>query len=508
MTELLKEVDKTTVPDSGAKTALQDEALTDLGSNRRVVGERVELLDSEVPQPKGKRLGETDPNKEMTTTIMVKSKASDKEMDETIAKIARHEMKPLSDAEFKAKFGADETALAHVMKFAADYGLTASEVDEGSGRILLKGKVKNLDEAFKVKIEDFKTTDGVNRERNGIISVPMEIANDVRGVFGLDTGTQAHSQAKRLDEGFGFFHPRVASSPNMPDAIAKAYDFPTESSGAGQSVAIIQLGGGLNLEDNAAYYKQHGLKLPDINIISVDGGQNKMGVQTADDEVALDSQIIGVVAPDAKQNILFAPNSDQGFLDAITRATFNKEGESSNSAISISWGAPESFWSQQARDNMTLAFKKAALKGITVFVATGDKGAKNGTSSYTADYPAADMYVTATGGTVLKLKADGSIDSEVAWKDGGGGLSRQIPVPDFQNDLSTMPPSANHDGLVGRGVPDVAGDASPSTGYKIRVRGQEVTMGGTSAVSPLYAALILRINSATGERAGFINPFL
>ena len=60
----------------------------------------------------------------------------------------------------------------------------------------------------------------------------------------------------------------------------------------------------------------------------------------------------------------------------------------------------------------------------------------------------------------------------------------------------------------GRGVPDVAGDADPQTGYKVRVDGQEMVIGGTSAVAPLYAALIALVNQKTGRSAGFVNPKL
>jgi kumamolisin len=62
--------------------------------------------------------------------------------------------------------------------------------------------------------------------------------------------------------------------------------------------------------------------------------------------------------------------------------------------------------------------------------------------------------------------------------------------------------------LSGRGVPDVAGDASPATGYTVLIDGTETVVGGTSAVAPLWAALIARINAAKGQPAGFVNAKL
>jgi kumamolisin len=479
------------------------------GNNRpRTVEERVELSNTRVDkQPDGTRIGPTDPSTEICSTIMVRSKASEKEMNETLARIACHKQKPLSDEEFNARFGADPEAMKRVLKFVADNGLTVDEVDPNSGRVLLRGKVKNFNDAFKIELDDFKGPLGVSRERTATMSVPREVGSDILGVFGLESRPQRPqviSNCIRLKP-TGWFHPRTTSG-YMPGDVANAYQFPQDSMGGGQSVAIVEFGGGLDLKDNETYYQQHGLKVPDINIVSVDGAKSKLG-QAADDEVALDSQMIGVVAPDAKQMLIFAPNSDQGFVDAITRATFTKEGETGNSAISISWGAPESDWSTQAKDNLALAFKKAALKGISIFAATGDKGAKNGTNRFTADYPAADPSVTGTGGTELTLNGDGTIAKEVGWNNSGGGISELNPVPDFQSDIK-MPPNANHDSIIGRGVPDICGDASPSTGFKIRVRGQETVMGGTSAVAPLYAALVMRMNGALGQRVGYLNPFL
>lgn len=471
-----------------------------------IVGERAELVETRVTSPpEGQKIGPTDPNKEINATIIVKSKASDQEMDQTIWQIATHKRKPLSDAEFNARFAADPSAMKRVMKFAADNGLKVEEAAPDSGRVMLKGTVKNFNEAFKVQLDDFKSPLGFTRERNGTISVPKNIAPDIQGVFGLESKPLAHSNAIRLQNEPGF-HPHGSFSGYMPNDVAKAYQFPEESKGAGQSIAIVEFGGGLDLADNATYYKDHHLKVPDISIVGVDGAKSKLG-ETADDEVALDSQVIGAVAPDAKQMIIFAPNSDQGFVDAITRATFTKHGELANSAISISWGAPESAWTPQARENLNLAFKKAALKGISIFAATGDKGAKNGTQVFTADYPAADPYITATGGTELHLNQNGGIDKEVGWNSGGGGISEINPVPDFQRETK-LPENANRDGKVGRGVPDVSGNAAPATGYSIRVHGFETTMGGTSSVSPMYAALVARMNSALGQRVGYLNPFL
>ncbi len=494
---------------SDNSTTLQSEAAQELSSPRlKFVGERAELLSTRAEQTsnetKKEKIGPSDPNKEITATIVVKSKGSEQEMDLTLARIQNREIKPLTDEEFNDRFGADPEAMKRVKKFAEDYGLKVEESDLDSGKVLLRGKVKDFNEAFKVQLDDFKGPLGVCRERFGNISVPRNIATDVLGVLGLEDRPFAHADVVRYKPP-GPFHPRINGGITPVDA-ANAYSFPSETTGKGQGVAILQFGGGLDLKDTAAYFQQRGMKMPEIEIVTVDGAKMKSG-QSADDEVALDTQVLGSVAPEAKQTVIFAPNSEQGFLDAITRATFAKPGEQSNSAISISWGAPESMWSQQAMENMHIAFKKAALKGITVFAATGDNGAKNGTDRFTADYPASDSMVLATGGTELTLKPDGKIESEKTWADSGGGISESNPIPEFQKEVK-LPANANKNEKTGRGVPDVAGNANPATGYMIRVHGVESRMAGTSAVSPLYAGLVLRMNQSLGQRVGYLNPFL
>ncbi len=504
---------------AGFSPALNDEAQSLLASRTQTVGDRTQLLHSRNSDPAGTEIGPTNPEKDMTVTVMVKSKASDREMDDTLQKITSGKMAPLSDAEFNAKFGADEKAMERVLQFAKERGLKAVEADPASGRVQLSGKAKNFDEAFKVDLIDYKDKDGSPfHSHTDEISVPKSIGNDIDGVFGLDNRKLAESHIV-FPPSADSLEPHGLLTGYMPNRVADAYDFPRESMGKGQNVAIIELGGGLDFNDNAQYYKGHNLKAPEINVVTINGAENKTGTQ-ADGEVALDSQVIGAVAPDAKQTLIFSDNTDKGFVDAITRATFPQALEAESSAVSISWGAPESSWTPDARHTMDVAFKKASLKGISVFCASGDAGAKDNSADgkYTTDFPSTDSWVTGTGGTKLVLDANGHRQSEVAWNDGrligmgklvagGGGISATEPVPDYQAG-TPLPPNANKTGVPGRGVPDIAGSASMLDGYQIRFGGHEMPVGGTSGVAPLYAAMMMRINGALGHNVGFLNPFL
>jgi kumamolisin len=246
--------------------------------------------------------------------------------------------------------------------------------------------------------------------------------------------------------------------------------------------------------------------------VSVDGAKTAAGIDThADGEVQLDIDVIGAIAPGATVVVYFAPNSSRGFVDALTTAIHDPEHRPC--AISISWGMMEEAWSQQTREAMDEAFQDAGLLGITVCAASGDDGSTDNhpQAAPHTDYPASSPWVLGCGGTLLRDQ-DGSI-AEETWDDRamgggstGGGISAIYPVPTWQASANSLGRAG--DGSPGRGVPDVAGDASPRTGYRVRVNGKQETIGGTSAVAPLWAALVARMTESMGTSIGFLNPLL
>ena len=252
------------------------------------------------------------------------------------------------------------------------------------------------------------------------------------------------------------------------------------------------------------------LPVPSVTAVSVDGASNAPGSDPsgADGEVLLDIEVAGSVAPGAAQVVYFAPNTDQAFVDAISAAA---HATPTPIVISISWGGPEDTWSAQSRTAIDQALSDAAALGITVTVAAGDNGSSDGVTDGKnhCDYPASSPYALACGGT--RLDADtgtGAISSETVWNDGasggatGGGVSAMYSVPSWQASAGVPPAS----GTGGRGVPDVAGNADPQTGYQVLVDGKQVVYGGTSAVAPLWAALIARLAQATGRQFGLMQP--
>lgn len=438
----------------------------------------------------------------------------------------------LTREEHAAAYGASEQDIDVVAAFAQRHGLSVVERCPARRSVYLSGTVDQVTAAFGTSIERIEHSAGISRRRTAPIHVPPELAEIVQGVFGIEDTPIArpHFQIASANP-VGIPVASLDAAPTGGDAgqaaaagsftpvdVARLYDFPAGLDGSGQCIAIIELGGGYRSADLKAYFKKLGLPTPKVTSVSVDGGKNSPSLPWgADAEVALDIEIAGAVAPGAAIAVYFAPNSEQGFIDAITTAVHDSVNKPS--VVSISWGAPESEWTAQALSAMNEAFEAAAALGVTVCCAAGDAGSgdqnpDNGTPDGLAhaDFPGSSPFALCCGGT--RLVADGNaIASETVWDDDptssatGGGVSDVFGLPDWQKDAH-VPASVNAGARVGRGVPDVAGNASPATGYQVRVDYLSFVVGGTSAVSPLWAGLVARLNQALGKPVGFLNPLL
>lgn len=299
-----------------------------------------------------------------------------------------------------------------------------------------------------------------------------------------------------------------------PPQVASYYDYPSNLDGSGRSAGIIELGGGYSMTDIEKYCSNLGIATPSVTAVSVDGATNSPTGDSSgpDGEVLLDIEIIGTIAPKAQIFVYFAPNTDAGFVDAISAAIHDTKGKPG--VISISWGSAESEWTSQAIQALNQAMMDASTLGVTVCVASGDNGSTDGVSDGLShvDFPASSPYALGCGGTKITVKG-GKLTSQVAWDDlpsggaTGGGISDVFPLPTWQEN-SGVPPSANPGARIGRGVPDVSGDADPQSGYSILVDGKQIDVGGTSAVAPLWTGLLTLVSQSIGKPVGFVNPIL
>ncbi|MFL6354213.1 MAG: protease pro-enzyme activation domain-containing protein [Bryobacteraceae bacterium] len=427
--------------------------------------------------------------------------------------------KYLSQEQFAARHGAKAGDIELVEKFAHTFHLTVVESSPRKRRVVLIGTAESMSKAFGAELGYYKieATNHIFRGRSGSLSIPAELEGAVIAVLGLDTRPVAKPhicRSKRLVTPAAASPGQVVNPPAgtfTPPQVAALYHFPPGVTGAGQTTAIIELGGGYSTTDLQTYFSSLGVTEPNITAVSVDGGTNSPG-SDADAEVMLDIEVAGSIAPGANIAVYFAPNTDQGFIDAITDAVHDTARKPS--VISISWGAAEDSWTQQSQAAMNAALQDAATLGVTVIAAAGDNGSTDGMGdgNLHVDFPASSPYILACGGTTLQ-GSDNAISSEVVWNEiannegaTGGGVSNAFPLPAYQTSAGI--PAQPKTGFVGRGVPDVAGDADPTTGYWILVDGQNAVVGGTSAVAPLWSALIALINQQLGVPAGFVNPAL
>jgi kumamolisin len=472
---------------------------------------RVELPHSvHPPVPNATAVGKAASNREIRVSVILNRQ---KKLD-----VPSLKGRQLSRNEYAASYGASQKDFDAVRAFAESHGLTVDATKSSlvRRRVELRGPVSAFNQAFGVELNDYepraKTQKGARFHAIvGSVTVPEELVGSVEAVLGLDNRPIATPKFRRRKVS-------PAATPEagtfIPPQVAQVYNFPTASggaaAGAGQTIGIIELGGGYNPADITNYFSQTiGISAPSVTDVILDGGSNDpTNANSADAEVLLDIEVAGSVAPGAAIVVYFTTNTDQGFQDAISTAIHDTT--NNPSVISISWGGPESSWSQTAINSMDTTCQSAAALGITITVASGDSGSSDGATGNNVDFPASSPHVLGCGGTALTA-SNGVRQSEVVWNDqasgggaSGGGVSAVFPLPSWQANAG-VPASS---GTGGRGVPDVAGDASPDTGYQILVDGEQEVVGGTSAVAPLWAGLIAVLNQQLGTNVGFLNSKL
>lgn len=298
--------------------------------------------------------------------------------------------------------------------------------------------------------------------------------------------------------------------------LAQIYRFPPNQQSNGEAkptIGIVSLGGSFLAKDLETYWTKvcgiNASDLPKVTVVSVDGASYNFGDDPDSDlENTLDLEVAGGANPHCNLVLYSAPNTDTGFYNAISTAIYDRK--NNPSILSISWGAPE----DQSSESVILAtsqlFAKASKRGMNVVVASGDNGSGDGESGVHVDFPASSPYVTCCGGTTLRCRTNNYQDvdtQEVAWSwnrehgwGTGGGLSSLFPAPWYQKNLL---PIGFEQSPKMRVIPDVSAVADPRSPVAIYFNDKMTEMGGTSAVAPLFAALLAALNIAE-----FFTPLL
>jgi kumamolisin len=485
-------------------------------------GQTVPLAGSYRADPQGATyVGEVDPDERIVVTVYLKRRTPDRYQPGSVGDLARLSNPITRRALSVERRRTHARAANRIKKLAARFGVTLCGFDLSQRIVVLEATAWQMTGILGATLRIYDDGHCRFRARVGSLVVPKEIAPWTRAILGFDQRPIVRP-APRLRPQVG----AAAGAGMWPTEVAALYGIPLDHDVSKICVGIIALGGGYLATDLAKALAAMGREPPNIvdqsvatpttagGSVSAGGsapasGNHFGGGSVADEEIALDLQILASLLPKARIVVYFAGNTIQSLVGAINQAIFDDVNRPQ--VLSVSWGSAEMFWSPSARDAMQAVLADAHRLKVTVLFAAGDELATGGLDDGKAHvwFPSSSPYALGCGGT-QPAAAGAASSEEVVWNDGtsgtGGGVSDFYPVPAYQSALA-LPPSVN-DGKIRRGVPDVAAAAAATPGYRIVLNGSEMVKDGTSAATPLWAGLISIANAARGVPVGFVNSAL
>lgn len=295
-----------------------------------------------------------------------------------------------------------------------------------------------------------------------------------------------------------------AQGKSLQDAYNVGPLLQSGNDGRGTTVATLVSFGDKNVKQYLDdYSKKHGLPPADVETDEPAGAvppceqsSSPQDCQSWGGETDLDVAMLHTLAPGAKIRVVATPtNETQGIagFPEMMRAMDWVSSTNAANVLSLSLGTPEDDFDPKQLHELDPHFEKAAKSGVTVTASSGDEGATGKTADgkpwgkRVAGFPAVSPWVTAVGGTQLKLDAQGQRTApDELWSRSGAGVSHEYGVPAWQRE------QAQATGAQGRSFPDVA------------LQGVE----GTSQSSPLFAAVVDLASQRAGKPLGLVNPEL
>jgi kumamolisin len=423
-----------------------------------------------------------------------------------LGRLSLRDRQYLTRSEFQSTVLPSPADVELVHAFAKRFGLSVIASSAAGRSLQVRGSTQDIANAFGVCLELYEFPHGQYRSHRGQLLLPADLLPAVESVSGLENRRQSEPLCTRGNS------QTIAAS--YPTEIAHRYGFPSNLSGKGECIGILQFGGGIAPVDLTRYFLQLHGTVPDLRFQNLTATNQPNVNSKHDKEVALDIELAGALAPGARIVTYFSTNDEKGWVDALTRAIHDDENRPS--ILSISWGATEDWWRTETVVTLTQLFQEAAGLGITICAASGDEGcAMDAQGHCRVTFPASSPFVLACGGT--SFKPDGR---EVVWNvrndsASGGGISDFHPRPYWQPQLastvSSVVPCRRNPNFDGRGLPDVSGPADHL--FDLYVGGRHhYGAGGTSAVAPFWSALVARVNEGLRERGlprvGYLNPLL
>ena len=379
----------------------------------------------------------------------------------------------LTVKQFASRFGATKADIATVTSYLKGQGLAVAKPTANGLSLQASGTAAQVQKAFGTSLATYRDAAGKRDfyANSAAPVLPAAVAAAVTDVAGLsDYATYSHFDTRRATPNAskavsGLTPAKARTGYNVASAISAGY------TGTGQTVALLEFSA-FKQSNITTYDKNFSLTPPTPAVVKAGGGTTDV---SGEDEVELDIEVVQALAPGAAIKVYEAPNSDAGEIALYSSVVSNDV-----PIVSTSWGIDEADETASNRSALDTDFQEAAAQGQSVYAASGDSGSDDaGNGGTSVDFPASDPYVTGTGGTALTLTSAGAWSKETAWNGSGGGLSSYFATPSFQTGVNTGSK---------RSVPDVAADASPSTGWAVYSEGSWAEFGGTSAAAPNWAA--------------------
>ena len=456
----------------------------------------------------------------------------------------------LAAGTFATRFGPTAATIDATRAWLASGGLQVGATSSNGLLIPVKGTVSRMERAFAVPLVDVRLPgDRVARATTRNPLAPTSLSRSIVGVVGLTTVSRFRPQLKVgavpvVGSGSGHSATGGTGTPTAgaavahvgptacseakvgnsygawtADQLAASYGFTTLYGkgrvGAGQRVALFELEP-FTQSDINTYEACYGINVP-VSTVAVDGGAT--GSQFG--EAALDIEVIAGLAPSSSISVYSAPNGGSGPIDVYSRMVSDDTAK----VLSTSWGQCEAGIDPSEQQTESTLFLQARAQGQTVVAASGDSGSSdcyipgvNTATQLAVDDPADQPNVTGAGGTSL-TNGGSTPPAETVWNNGassgagGGGISSDFAAPSWQQIHGVQNSYTRYTCGAGgnqqcREVPDVAASADPQHGDIVYVGGHWAIMGGTSAASPLWAALTAVINQGCAVPAGFLNDKL
>ncbi|WP_304723156.1 protease pro-enzyme activation domain-containing protein [Conexibacter sp. CPCC 206217] len=456
----------------------------------------------------------------------------------------------LATGEFRGRFGPTQATIDAVRAALRSAGLTPGTPSRSGLFIPVTTTVAEAEAALHTQIASYRLPSGeTGLAATSAPRLARAIAPDVQAIVGLDTRTRPRPQVVKAGVRSGAIETSGSSAAALPSGwsgpeacsgiadfaqregvytfgqIADAYDFGSfygaGNAGAGATVALVEFEP--YLPGDIANFQE--CYRTDTSITNVTIGRGP-GTGPGEGEAALDIQVLIGLAPEAD---IVVYSADNGTSNADMYSTIADANVAQ--VVSTSWGNCEDELDQSDVLAEAAIFQQMASQGQTVLAAAGDDGSTDCWSRDTptltelnVDDPGSQPNVTSVGGTTLVQPTDPPV--EHVWNDGvaslngagGGGQSENWPMPAYQSGPGVIGPFTNGTAcdfvyVNCRQVPDLSALGDPDTGYVIAYNGGVMTVGGTSAATPLWASMTALTTQspqcqARGGRVGLLNPAL